>query len=375
MRRIPLIFTLQIMKTFVSRLNQLFPLNKLLKLILVIAVSVQVIVITYSHLSGFSPLSGMTHFFVRLFMGVTLTVVAGFMITIPDLYAIKFLNRSYPWTKKVFRRIIIQFVLTVIIAVPVAVLITLSANLINAYKENLTSVLVTNVLISVVVNIILVIILEAWLFFVESDKAKTKAQTLEKELTQIRFEVLKNQINPHFMFNSLNVLSGLIDKDIAKAQLFIDEFSHIYRYVLETIEKQVVSVNEELGFVRSYIFLQQIRYGDALKVNIDLPAEILHLLMPPLSLQVVLENAIKHNIIDSSKPLQIDISYDNECLIIKNNIQPKISTGVSTGLGQKNMVKRYSMICDTLPEFMVRTNHYIVKLPLIKTDQYDSHYN
>jgi len=368
MRIIPLIFTLQIMKNFITRLNQLFPLNKLLKLILAIAVSVQIIVIIYTHLSGFSPLSGMTHFFIRLFTGVVLTVVAGFMITIPDLFAIRFLNRSYPWTKRVFHRIIIQFALTVIISVPVSVLITLFSNLLTAYTEDLKNVLITNALIAAVVNIILMIILEAWLFFVESDKAKTKAQTLEKELTQIRFEVLKNQINPHFMFNSLNVLSGLIDKDIAKAQLFIDEFSHIYRYVLETIENQVVSVNKELGFIRSYIFLQQIRYGEALNVNIDLPAEILHLLVPPLSLQLVLENAIKHNIIDSTKPLQIDISSEKEWLIIKNNIQPKISTGASTGLGQKNIVKRYTMICNKVPEFLVRTNHYIVKLPLIKAD-------
>lgn len=363
------------MKKLITGLNQLFPLNKLLKLILAIAVSVQVIVITYSHLSGFYPLSGMTHFFVRLFFGVVLTVLAALMISIPDLFAIRFLNRSFPWTKRAFRRIIIQFVLAVILAIPASILITLIADIIKAYPGKLTKVLITNALISAVVNIIVMIILEAWLFFVESDKAKTKALTLEKELTQIRFEVLKNQINPHFMFNSLNVLSGLIDKDIAKAQLFIDEFSQIYRYVLETIEKPVVSVNEELGFIRSYIFLQQIRYGEALQIIINLPADILQLHMPPLSLQVVLENAIKHNIIDSLKPLQIDISYEKEWLIIRNNLQPKTSKGLSTGLGQKNMVKRYSLVCDNIPEFLVRTNHYIVRLPLIKTDQNESHNN
>lgn len=363
------------MKNFIIRLNQIFPLNKLLKLILAIALSVQVIVITYSHLSGFSPLSGMTHFFVRLFAGVVLTVFAGFMIAIPDLFAIKYLNSSFPWTRRVFLRIIIQSVIAVIFASLVSVLITFVANAIKTYSENLTSVLITNSLISAVVNIILMIILEAWLFFVESDKARKKAQALEKELMQIRFEVLKNQINPHFMFNSLNVLSGLIDKDIVKAQLFIDEFSHIYRYVLETIEKPVVSVDEELGFIRSYIFLQVIRYGEALQVSINLPAEILNLLMPPLSLQIVLENAIKHNIIDSLKPLQIDISYEKEWLIIRNNLQPKTSKALSTGLGQKNMVKRYSLICDSIPEFVVRTNHYVVKLPLIKTDQNESHNN
>lgn len=356
----------------INRLNQLFPLQKFLKLILIIAVSVQVIVITYNHLSGFYPLSGMTHFFIRLLRGVSLSIIAGLMIAIPDLITIRFLNRSFPWKRKVFKRVILQLVTGVLFAFIVSIIITLFANLIKAYTEDLTTVIIYNALIYAVVNIILMAILEGWLFFIESDNAKKKAETLEKELGQIRFEVLKNQINPHFMFNSLNVLSGLIDKDVAKAQLFIDEFSHIYRYVLETIEKTVVSLNEELGFIRSYVFLQQIRYGKALIVNINLPADTLFMLLPPLSLQVVLENAIKHNIINVAKPLQIDITSENEWLIVRNNIQLKISSGVSTGLGQINMVKRYALICDSAPEFVVKTNHYIVRLPLIKSENNES---
>ncbi len=363
------------MTNTINRLNQLVPLQKLLKLILIIATGVQVIVITYNHLSGFYPLSDMTHFFIRLLRGVSLSIIAGFMIAIPDLILIRLLNGSFPWKKKVFKRVILQFVTGVLLAFFVSFIITLFANLIKAYTEDLTTVIIYNALIYAVVNIILIAILEGWLFFIESDKAKSKAETLEKELAQIRFEVLKNQINPHFMFNSLNVLSGLIDKDVAKAQLFIDEFSQIYRYVLETIEKTVVSLNEELGFVRSYIFLQQIRYGKALIFNVNLPADILYMLLPPLSLQVVLENAIKHNIINVAKPLQIDITNEDEWLIVRNNIQLKISSGVSTGLGQKNMVKRYSMLCENIPEFIVKTNHYIVRLPLIKSDHNESNNN
>jgi LytS/YehU family sensor histidine kinase len=208
-------------------------------------------------------------------------------------------------------------------------------------------------------------VFEAWLFFRESNSARQKAEMLEKELAQIRFEILKSQINPHFMFNSLNVLSGLIEKDVSGAQLFIDEFSRIYRYVLETIEKQVVTLEEELNFVRSYSYLQQIRYGGSLNVSVNIPAELLKMLLPPLSLQTVLENSIKHNIISKTNPLQVEITSERQWLIVINNLQPKISSGRSTGLGQKNLIKRYEMISDNIPGFIVQSNKYIVKLPLL----------
>ena len=176
------------------------------------------------------------------------------------------------------------------------------------------------------------------------------------------------------MFNSLNVLSGLISKDAGKAQQFIDEFSHIYRYVLETIEQPVSTLEKELDFMRSYLFLQQIRYGNDLSYAVNIPAYLLKLVLPPLSLQVVLENAIKHNIINESKPLKIEVFSKNNHLVVKNNIQPKISMGKSTGLGLKNLTKRYSMISTEEPVFSIDTNHYIAKLPLIDVEK-DEHTN
>ena len=199
-------------------------------------------------------------------------------------------------------------------------------------------------------------------------EANTQLLKVQKENLQSQFEVLKQQMNPHFLFNSLNVLSSLISKDVNKSQQFIDEFSHIYRYVLETIEKPVVTLNRELGFVRSYMFLQQIRYGENLNFNISIPSSILNLYMPPLSLQMVLENAIKHNVINEGNPLRIDIFSDNGWLVVRNNIQPKISMSKSTGLGQKNMVKRYALISSMIPTFSVVTNYYEVKLPLLNVE-------
>jgi PAS domain S-box-containing protein len=191
---------------------------------------------------------------------------------------------------------------------------------------------------------------------------------VQKENLQSQFEILRQQINPHFLFNSLNVLSGLISKDTSQAQLFIDEFSHIYRYVLETLEQPVTTLNKELDFMRSYLYLQQMRYGENLTWSVNIHGNLLELVMPPLSLQVVLENALKHNIVNEAKPLAIDIFSEDKMLIIKNRLQPKISKGKSTGLGLKNLVKRYALISDLTPVFTIEDNYYIATLPLINIE-------
>jgi len=222
------------------------------------------------------------------------------------------------------------------------------------------------VLIFAVCNILLVILLEAWIFYMEGAQSRQKAWELERELSQVRFEVLKQQMNPHFMFNSLNVLSGLIGRDTEQAHRFIDEFSNIYRYVVDTIEQPVVSLKEELDFARSYLHLQQTRYGEHLHYTIDIPGELLVTYLPPLSLQLVLENACKHNLISPEQPLNIEIFQQDGRLVIRNNLQPKISSVVSRGLGQKNILKRYEQVSDEAPEFWMETEHYTVILPLIK---------
>jgi len=358
-----------------NTIHKLIPFSKLFKLLLGFSFILQLVIITYNHLSGFYEVNEPEHFVARLFMGTLLSLVAAFMIAYPDLFIIRYLNRRFPWSRKTFRRTIIQLGLTLFIAIAGSSVITSFSHLVNPYKEGLFSVMITNGLIFSVCNIVIMSILEAWIFFMESSESKRKTENLEKELSQIRFEVLKNQINPHFMFNSLNVLSGLIDKDTGKAQDFIDEFSHIYRYVIETIEKPLVQVGQELDFVRSYMFLQQMRYGEQLKFDVGLPSYALAQYLPPLSLQVVLENAIKHNLISAEKPLHIEISINNNHLVVRNNLQPKMTGARSTQLGQENLLKRYAIIGREIPEFKVETHHYKVSLPLIKPENNESTYN
>lgn len=353
------------MTGIIRKTDQFFHFRTLIRFLLALSFSVQLLIITYNHLTGYITVDNPSDFISRFIFGSLLSFIGALLIAVPDLRIIRYLNRNYSWNSKIIPRIIIQIISTVFIASIVSVAITLFSNFLGPYESDLQKVVINNMLIFSVSNLILMAVFEAWLYFRESNSARQKAEMLEKELSQIRFEILKSQINPHFMFNSLNVLSGLIEKDVSGAQHFIDEFSRIYRYVLETIEKQVVTLEEELNFVRSYSYLQQIRYGDSLDLTVKIPAEHLKMLLPPLSLQTVLENSIKHNIISKTNPLKVEISSEAQWLIVINNLQPKISLGRSTGLGQKNLIKRYEMISNNIPGFIVESNNYIVKLPLL----------
>ncbi|MDA3912509.1 MAG: sensor histidine kinase [Bacteroidales bacterium] len=352
----------------IKKLNNTIPLSKLLWFVLGIAIGVQFILITYNHFSGFYPLSDFKHFLLRLLRGSILSFVAGLIIVLADLFFISFLNRVFSWSNKLGARIAFQFMGTVLFASVVSFGFTGFAQWLNPYTESLVTVFLYNALIFSVVNLVIVTILEAWMYFLEGIKAKDESKALKEELSQIQFEVLKSQINPHFMFNSLNVLSGLISQDVKKAQDFIDEFAFVYRYVLESIEQPVRALNREMEFARSYLFLQQIRYGDGLKYSVEMPADCMSQLLPPLSLQVVLENSIKHNIVDAERPLIIEISCHDGELVVINNIQLKISTNVSTGVGLQNLKKRYTFVSEKAPVFYIDNNHYIAKLPLIKAE-------
>ncbi len=356
-------------------INKLFPFVKLIKLLLILSVSLQIIVISQVYFFGNQHAHSTNELLIQFLRGSVLTVLGLFLLSYPNLFLINYLNKTFPWKQFVVKRFVIQFPVSIFIGVLITPLILFFASRIMTFKEDLHVIFINNAYYFSLANLFLMVILEAWIYLSESLQAKIKAENLERELIGVKFEVLKNQINPHFMFNSLNVLSSLIETDIEKAQRFIEEFSHIYRYVLETIEKPVVTVNEELSFVRSYIFLQQIRHGESLQFKVDIPADSLAMLLPPLSLQVVLENAIKHNKLNNNQPLKIEISVLQNTLFVSNNIQPKISLSTSTGLGQSNLTKRYDIISDRLPKFRVQINQYIVELPLLENYKYECNNN
>jgi sensor histidine kinase YesM len=202
---------------------------------------------------------------------------------------------------------------------------------------------------------------------IEKQKKELENYTehLEKENILAQYETLKNQVNPHFLFNSLNALGSLIKKDQAEAYRFTKEFAKIYRVVLELKEHSLIRLSEELDFIRSYVFLQKIRFSDNMSIDINIPSQYLDYYLPPFSLQLVVENAIKHNIISSEHPLHIEIFYENNRLVVRNNLQIRNNLHGSTGVGSKNMELRYKLISGEEPEFYTDAEYYYARLPLI----------
>lgn len=208
---------------------------------------------------------------------------------------------------------------------------------------------------------------------IESSESLTEARTqlinLQKENLQSQFDVLKQQVNPHFLFNSLNVLTSLIKLEPDLAEKFSEHLSKVYRYVLENKDNELVDLSTELVFLDAYIFLLNIRFVNKLNVNIDIPESKRSYQVIPLAMQLLIENAIKHNIMSKSNPLQIDIFIDEKNFLnIVNNLQERPSQIISTGVGLKNIQKRYLLLNNTEPVFEKTKTRFIAKVPLVKID-------
>jgi LytS/YehU family sensor histidine kinase len=191
------------------------------------------------------------------------------------------------------------------------------------------------------------------------------AEKFEREGIEAKYDALRNQVNPHFLFNSLNALTNLVYEDQGKAVTFIKQLSDVYRYVLDTREKEIVPLEEELKFLKSYSFLQQIRFGDNLKI--DMMLNNVEGMVAPLSLQMLVENCIKHNIVSVDDPLSIRIFCEGGFLVVENIVNRKSSgSESSSGLGLDNIRNRYKFLSDIPVEVSDANGKFIVKLPILK---------
>jgi len=206
----------------------------------------------------------------------------------------------------------------------------------------------------------------SWLF--EWRKSAIEAEQLRTEKMASQYQSLKDQLNPHFLFNSLNVLSSLVYEDADKSAAFIQKLSKIYRYVLEVQKEEIVELSKELDFARNYLELQKIRFEDNLQFMIKVNSEK-DFFLPPLSLQLLLENAIKHNIASKENPLIIEIRQEDNELWISNTLQPKLTLPeTSTGVGLENIRMRYQLLSSKNIEVTQTENDFNVRLPLLKIE-------
>lgn len=235
----------------------------------------------------------------------------------------------------------------------------------GSIREFIANERVDSYIVVLVITLIASLFTHAFYFYRALQKKEVKEQKIIAGTASARFDALKNQLDPHFLFNSLNVLTSLIEEAPDQAQKFTTSLSKVYRYVLEQKNKDLVTVNEELDFARTYVRLLKMRFEDSIVFDIPKAALSPKTKIVPLSLQLLLENAVKHNIITSSKPLQIKVFEENGNLVVKNNLQEKQVVKKSSGVGLQNIEQRYNILSDKKVHIQKTLKDFSVSLPML----------
>ena len=202
-------------------------------------------------------------------------------------------------------------------------------------------------------------------FYKALQEKRVKEQKIIAGTASAKFDALKNQLDPHFLFNSLNVLASLIDENPYQAQRFTTSLSKVYRYVLEQKDKDLVPLSEELKFAKTYMKLLEMRFEDSIFFEFPEQLSSEEAKVVPLSLQLLLENTIKHNVVSESRPLNIKITEENGYLVVQNNFQKKEVLGDRKGVGLQNIVNRYDVVTERKVLIEQNEDHFKVKLPIL----------
>jgi two-component system, LytTR family, sensor kinase len=224
---------------------------------------------------------------------------------------------------------------------------------------------------TVVLNIFLTVLHEGVSRFEKYKATLIETEQLKKEYMQSQLLGLKSQVNPHFLFNGLNSLSSLISEDPEKAEQFLDEMSKVYRYLLRNDEEQLVTLQTELQFIDSYYYLLKVRYGDGVFLETDVPAKYRQERIPPLTLQMLFENAFSLNTVSKEQPLTIEIrSHEDGWLEVRNNIQLKVGSGqAAVNEGLENIVNKFRLLCQQTVTIEDNNAHRVIRLPLLPKEE------
>jgi two-component system, LytTR family, sensor kinase len=281
----------------------------------------------------------------------------------------KGLDRQHPWEGDTQRRFFIQAGTNMLFALFVMLVLRLLIvqRLIYPYEFiKLSDELITHALVLFAVLIATLVdlglfLLNKWRF------SLAELERFKKENIEFHFEMLKNQVNPHFLFNSLNTLSSLIYSNQDTAARFVRQLARVYRYVLENRDKEVISLKEELNFLQSFIYLVHLRFSENLKVEINIPETMQEKLIAPMTLQMLIENAIKHNVVSQKKPLTIQIYADMfDHITVTNNLQKKEVREYSSNIGLKNISSRYGFITERKVIVEENPDYFKVRIPLLE---------
>ncbi|MDN3676814.1 2TM domain-containing protein [Flavobacterium paronense] len=266
------------------------------------------------------------------------------------------------------RRIVVGFASSFVVTLFVIFLLRIFTDVIiegNTFETYWANERLANYVFAVVMTFIVLLCFYTFYIYKAYSDSKVKEQKIIAGTASAQFESLKNQIDPHFLFNSLNVLSSLIEENPDNAQRFTTSLSKIYRYVLEQKDKELVSVSEELVFAKTYMNLLKMRFENSITYEIPNDFDNQDAKVVPLSLQLLLENTIKHNIVSEQKPLHIKIYIKNNYLIVENNLQKKEVLQDRRGVGLQNIVNRYGLISERKVLIEENESYFKVKIPIL----------
>ncbi|MEO5561964.1 MAG: histidine kinase [Chitinophagaceae bacterium] len=295
------------------------------------------------------------------------TIGISFIIWHGNRFLLFTLRAYFDWFDKPLRKIISLILAISFYTIPVSVLLLVGWYYLFAGGKVDWNIVSMNALIIMVAVLFIVHVYETVFLVKEAETEKVQRAQTEKAKAEAELEALKNQIDPHFIFNSLNTLSHLIEEKPEKAKQFNDNLADVYRYILQNKIRDLVLLREEMDFLQDYFSLLKIRFEKAVQLNISVPENCLdQFLIPPISLQVLAENAIKHNEFNEAEPLIIEMAMGEGALVINNNLRKKKLRKPSSGIGLKNLNERYGLTTNNSITIIETENNFTVSLPVLK---------
>ncbi|GAO42233.1 sensor histidine kinase [Flavihumibacter petaseus] len=317
--------------------------------------------------TGLIPPGQFTHWQIK--MSYCYTIGIAFLIWQGNRYLLFTLRSYFNWFKYPLRKIAVLLIVIPLYTIPVAVLLLTGwYQIFLQGKTDWTNIVQTTLIILVAV-VFIVHVYETVFLVKESESEMLRNAQLERARTETALEALRNQIDPHFIFNSLNTLSHLIESSPEKARQFNDTLADTYRYILSNKGRDLVLLRDELSFLDNFFALLKIRFGDALICeNLVADADCDKYLLPPISLQLLMENAIKHNEFSRQDPLQMRVSLVGKTLVFSNMARERRQDRRSSGIGLNNLQKRYLLITGLPIDVIDAENSFVVMLPVLTLD-------
>lgn len=301
------------------------------------------------------------------FWGYFTSVIITILVWEGNLRLDRVMDLHFPWHRNPAKRLLLHLPASLVFS---SATIYISMYFFDKYvcripSEKSGQFVVSAIVIGTLVSIILLAVEIGAQFFRNWKRSLVEVEKYKTQSLQAQLQNLKDQINPHFMFNNLSVLSSLVYKDQDKAVDFINQLSKVYRYLLDSHNCEMVRLEEELSFVQSYTYLLQIRFDKNLVVHFDISEDSKRLLLPPMALQILIENAIKHNEVSEQLPLNLHIRAGNNVLEVSNNLQLRSSSEKGSKNGLRNIRERYKFFTTREMEISETASAFTVKIPLL----------